>query len=128
MPLTFPSRSRLHLAARQAIAFIADGGVMTVMCVISAETLTRHFAASGDTTAQVFDRNRPLIEEAASLCFDLNGCDGRGELIVTEVDLARAETSRFDLHAAATHFASKLAHNDLLLEEAIYRLVFCYRH
>ena len=127
MPLTFPSRSRVQLVARQAIAFIADAGGMSVYCLISTDTLTRHFAASRDSVMQIFDRNRQLIEEAAALCYPTVGSDRHGELILTELDLHRAETARSDRLAQATGDASELAHRDLLLEEAIYRLIFSNR-
>jgi hypothetical protein len=107
MPLNYPNRSRVLVAPRGAMAFVAQDGCKLVCCLVATVTLTRYFAVSGGTDEpqphQIFDRHRLLIEEAASTRYDEFGSDECGELILGDGDLRRSEAARLASSMGGDH-------------------------
>lgn len=91
MPLTFDNRSRAVIVPRGVMAFTARDGHKEVCCLLPLPLLERDCSdgATPDALGRTFDRHRDHIEESASRCYDRDGSDECGEVLLTEVDLQR---------------------------------------
>jgi hypothetical protein len=104
MPLSYPNRSRILVAPRRVVAFSAQDGSKLVCCLVATAALTRYFAGPAEQKPQqIFDLQRGLIEEAASLLYDEIGSDECGELILRDGDLRRSEAARLAVSLGADH-------------------------
>ncbi len=91
MPLAFGDAARSWDAARKGVVFAAADGTAPVRCIVMADALADHFglaAAEEANALRVFDRCRPVIEEAASRKYDRWKLAGSGEVTLRSRDFA----------------------------------------
>lgn len=89
MALVFTSQVEAWDSAGEAVTFVAEdvGTGAVIACAVTAGALVQHFDGPRRNAAElisVFRRNREVIEQIASVTYDLNG--RRGPVILRAND------------------------------------------